>query len=54
MTERAKELAIKKLDKYRAKGHDLDEVLEYSIENSYQGLFEPKQDQKKPETLNEA
>jgi hypothetical protein len=40
MTERAKELAIRKLQGLKEEGSDPREVLEQSIFNSWQGLFE--------------
>lgn len=42
MTDRAKELAVKELSKLKAKGHDPGDVLNQSILNSWQGLFELK------------
>ena len=42
MTEYAETLAIKKLDKFRVEGKDIIKILEYSILNNYQGIFEPK------------
>jgi hypothetical protein len=43
MTLRAEKLAIGKLDKFRAKGHDPTEILNQSILNDYQDLYEPKE-----------
>ena len=40
MTEYAERLAIKKLDKFRLLGQDIEEVLDYSTLNSYAGLYE--------------
>jgi len=40
MTVRAKELIVSRLDKFRASGNDPVAVLERSIENSWQGVFE--------------
>ena len=40
MTEYAERLAIKKLDKFRILGQDIEEVLDYSTFNSYAGLYE--------------
>lgn len=39
MTERAKELAVLRLDKLRQAGHDPEAVLDQSVFNSWQGLF---------------
>ena len=36
------ELAIKKLEKFKLKGHDPGEILDNSTLGKYQGLFEPK------------
>ena len=48
MTDRAIELAVKKLEKLKAAGHDPKEVLEQSTFNSWQGLFPLKPEEKKP------
>ena len=40
MTEYAERLAIKRLDKFRILGQDIEEVLDYSTLNSYAGLYE--------------
>ena len=48
MTDRAVELAVKKLEKLKAAGHDPKEVLEQSTFNSWQGLFPLKPEEKKP------
>lgn len=42
MTDRARELAIAKLDEIRGKGHDVRAVIEASVMNGWTGLFEPK------------
>jgi hypothetical protein len=42
MTEKAQILAFKKLAKLKARGHPPEEVLNQSVMNSYQGLFEVK------------
>lgn len=42
MTDHAQELAIRKLEKWRAAGHDPKEIIENSIINGWKGLFEPK------------
>lgn len=42
MTERSKELAIRKLEALRAKGYDPQAVLDEATEKSWQGLYEPK------------
>lgn len=33
---------LKKLEKWRAAGHDANAIVQYSFENGYQGLVEPK------------
>lgn len=50
MTDRAKELAIRELDRLRARGHPPDKVLEQSVLNSWQGLFEIKHNGNEHET----
>lgn len=42
MTEQAFDLIFKKLDRWRARGHDPTEVLNNSIQNGWTGIFEPK------------
>jgi hypothetical protein len=42
MTDYARQLAIAKLERYRAEGIDPVQVLEESILNSWQGLFVPR------------
>jgi hypothetical protein len=42
MTDRARELILRKLEGLMNRGHPPQEVLEQSIENSWQGLFEVK------------
>jgi hypothetical protein len=44
MTAKAEELAIKKLDQLRARGHDPTAVLEQSIRNGWKDLYEIKGD----------
>ena len=44
MTDNAKELAVKKLMNMLERGIDPIIVMENSIFNSYQGLYEPKQE----------
>ena len=46
MTDRAVELAIKKLETLKSEGYDPQQVLEQSILNSWQGLFPLKDDRK--------
>ena len=46
MTDRAIELAVKKLDTLKSEGYDPQQVLEQSILNSWQGLFPLKDDRK--------
>ena len=41
-TDFAKNLAIKKLDDFRLRGHDPTAVLEETILNGWKGIFEPK------------
>ena len=45
MTENAKKLLIKKLENFHLKGFDCNEILNTSIINGWQGVFEPKQSQ---------
>lgn len=42
MTAHAEDLAISKLDRFRMGGHDPTEILNQSILNNYQDLFEPR------------
>ena len=42
MTEYAEKLMIKKLTKLQSEGHDPNQLLEESIANGWQGIFEPK------------
>ena len=42
MSERAQELAIASLDAFRKNGHDPTAIVNASIINGWQGLFEPK------------
>lgn len=44
VSEKGLALAIGRLEKFRAEGHSPESVLEWSILNSYQGLFPPKAD----------
>lgn len=44
MTERAAKAVIKKLENYRSQGHDVSTILEQSIRNSWQDVYEPKVD----------
>ena len=44
-TERALKIAINKLAKFKEQGHDPVEVLENSIFNNWQGLFEPEKEE---------
>ena len=41
MTVRSAKMQIKRLEAWQAKGHNLDEIIQTSIANNYQGLFEP-------------
>ena len=45
MTEYAENLAIKKLANFMVNGHSYEQILEQSILNSWQGLFEVKNGQ---------
>ncbi len=45
MTEHAEKLALAKLDEFRAKGHDPTKILNQSILNNWQDLYEPKENQ---------
>lgn len=42
LTPHAVNLMVKKLDKFRAAGHDVKELLEKSIVNCWQDVYEPK------------
>lgn len=42
MTDRARENIVGKLEKFRARGQDIDEVLNRSITNGWQDVFEPR------------
>lgn len=42
MTDYAQQLAFKLLERFRAAGHDPRAVIEQSIFNGWQGLFEPR------------
>jgi len=48
MTEKAKELALKKLERFYREGQDPNAILEQSILNSWQGLFPVKQQERLP------
>ena len=43
MTDYAQRLAFRKLEGFRQKGHDVTAIIEESIMQSWQGLFEPRQ-----------
>lgn len=43
LTSYAADLIVKKLVEFHAKGHDPTEVLNLSVERSWQGVFEPKE-----------
>lgn len=43
LTESTIKIQLKKFDEWYAKGHDPNKIIETSILNGYQGLFEPKQ-----------
>jgi uncharacterized protein YdaU (DUF1376 family) len=47
-TDFAIEILIRKLERFRKEGHDPTVVLRQSIENAWQGLFEPRQSGNKP------
>jgi len=42
MTERAAKSIIKKLEQFRSQGHDTATILEQSIRNGWQDIYEPK------------
>lgn len=42
MTDHARELIVKKLESFKAKGHDPTTVLNNSIEGDWQSVYEPK------------
>lgn len=41
-TEKAQKLAIAKLERFRANGHDPRDVVDLAIESGWRGLYEPK------------
>lgn len=41
-TVRAAKMQLNQLIKWHTKGHDIEEIIQTSISNGYQGLFEPK------------
>lgn len=47
-TPTARAGAVSKLVKWSEQGHDIAAILRYSIDNGYTGLFEPKDEKKKP------
>ena len=47
MTDRARKIAITRLDQFRTEGYDPVEVLEEAILNSWQGIWRPKHVQPK-------
>jgi phage replication O-like protein O len=51
LTDYAEALVVKKLLSFQAKGHDPTDVLNLAIENSWQGIYEPKgkADERKPD-----
>jgi hypothetical protein len=53
MTDKAKQLAIGKLDDLRKQGFSPSDVLNQSIYNGWKGLFPIKQDQAKGKTRHE-
>jgi hypothetical protein len=42
MTERAKQMAIRRLEEHRRSGHDPNQILDTATFNSWQGLYPPK------------
>ena len=46
MTERAKEIFVRKVDNLRSKGFDPTELIETAIERGWQTVFEPKDENK--------
>jgi phage replication O-like protein O len=42
MTDKAKDLLIKKLEAFRARGHDIKAIMEQSVFNSWQDVYELK------------
>lgn len=46
LTATARKGAIRKLEQWRERGHDIVAILRYSIDNGYTGLFEPKTNSK--------
>lgn len=43
MSLNAQEIAVKRLTKFRAAGHDVEAILESSVMNGWQGLFAPSE-----------
>jgi hypothetical protein len=54
LTDRAVELAVRKLDKLREQGEDVEEVLNQSVLNCWQGLFPVKGDGREHHYTNRA
>lgn len=52
-TDYAVDLLLAKLEKFRLKGHDPTEVLDYSTQNNYPGIFEPKAEKHGQRTAHE-
>jgi len=48
MTDKAVNLLISKLEKFKDEGQNIDEIIEQSILNSWAGVFEVKSDKNKP------
>jgi hypothetical protein len=47
-TDKALELTLRDLDRWRTQGHDIEEIINHSIKHNYTGLFEPKHPPRKP------
>lgn len=47
MTDKAKEMLVNKLQEFKDKGHNIIEILEQSVFNSWQGVFEVKEEFRK-------
>jgi len=48
MTDRAEELAIMKLENFKERGFNPNDILKNSIEFGWKGLFEPKEQERQP------
>ena len=52
ITDYAQTLAIKKLERFREEGHDIDDIISTTIENGWKGFFAPKNKKRNGGNLN--